>query len=169
MVEKPAEIQTPIGTCVLGAAWRESILDQPDIPEDPDQLELQITTTYHATLARTGKRWTATADNLPGGHVIQVRGATWRETAVNAMAAIFDLLKYNPDTVGFFFTPADEEAAHVTADVRDARAARLHAERDALRNAVRTLIDKGWTTRDIGSVLGLSHQRISQIAPRTTT
>ncbi|MEU6787228.1 hypothetical protein ABZ912_49240 [Nonomuraea angiospora] len=152
--------------------WRESILDQPDITEEPDPLGTQITTTYHATLTRTGKHWTATFDNLPGGHIIRVQGATWRETADNAMEAIFDLLKYDPGTVGFAFTPADQEAALVMENVRDARAARLHAEqaeRDALRNAARALIDKGWTTRDIGSVLGLSHQRISQIVPRTTT
>lgn len=154
------------------STWRESILDQADIPKDLDQLPLQITTNYHVTLARTGKRWTATVDNLPGGHIIQVQGTTWRETADNAMDRVFELLKYDPDTVGFSFTPAEQEAAESVENVRAARAARLHAEqteRDALRNAARTLIDKGWTTRDIGSVLGLSHQRISQIVPRTST
>jgi hypothetical protein len=152
--------------------WREAIWDQPDIPADLDQLELQITTTYHATLARTGKRWTATVDNLPGGHVIQVQGTTWRDTADNAMESVFALVKYDPDTVGFSFAPADQEAADAMENVRAARATRLHAEqteRDALRNAARTLIDKGWTTRDIGSVLGMSHQRVSQIVPRSTT
>jgi hypothetical protein len=153
------------------STWREAILDQPDVPENLDQHELQITTTFHATLTRIGKRWTATVDNLPDGHVIRVQGATWRETADNAMESVFELLNYDPDTVGFSFTPADQEAADAMGNVRDARAARLHAEqaeRDALRNAARILIDKGWTTRDTGSVLGLSHQRISQIVPRTT-
>ncbi|WP_329083285.1 hypothetical protein [Streptosporangium sp. NBC_01469] len=152
--------------------WSEAIFDQSDIPEDLDQLELEVTTDYHATLTRTGKRWTATVQDLPDGHVIQVQGATWRETADNAMERVFDLLAPDPGTAGFHFTPADPEAANARKAVSDARVARLYAEqaeRDAVRNAARTLIEQGWTTRDIGSLLGLSHQRISQIVPRTTT
>ncbi|NUP78762.1 MAG: hypothetical protein HOV96_14585 [Nonomuraea sp.] len=152
--------------------WSDSILDQPDIPKDLDHLPLEITTNYHATLTRTGKRWTATVDDLPDGHIIHVQGTTWREAADNATERVLELVKCTPDTVAFSFAPADQEAADAIKTVRTARAARLHAEqaeRDALRDAARTLIDKGWTTRDIGSVLGLSHQRISQIVPRTNT
>lgn len=152
--------------------WSEAIFDQPDIPEDLEQLELQVTNNYHATVTRTGKRWIATVHDLPDGHVIRVQGATWRETTDIAMECVFDLLNPDPGTSGFFFTPADPEAADARKAVLDARVARLHAEqaeRDATRKAARTLIDKGWTTRDIGSVLGLSHQRISQIVPRATT
>ncbi|MEU4833147.1 hypothetical protein [Streptosporangium sp. NPDC023615] len=151
--------------------WGEAIFDQSDLPEDPDQLELEVTTNYHATLTRTGKRWTATVHDLPDGHVIRVQGTTWRETADNVMECVLDLLPPDANTVGFDFTPADPEAAEARKAVSDARVARLYAEqaeRDAVRNAVRTLIDQGWTTRDIGSALGLSHQRISQIVPRIT-
>ncbi|MFD1939720.1 MULTISPECIES: hypothetical protein [Nonomuraea] len=85
---------------------------------------------------------------------------------------VADQLNPDPDTVGFYFTPADPEAADALKNVKAARLARIYAEqaeRDAVRNAARALIDQGWTTRDIGSVLGLSHQRISQIVPRVTT
>lgn len=84
------------------------------------------------------------------------------------MECVFDLLDFDPDPVGFLFTPADPEAANVLRTVIDARTAHSYAEQ-AERDAARTLIDKGWTTRDIGSVLGLSHQRISRILPRATT
>lgn len=154
------------------STWREAIFDQSDIPEDFDQTEVEITTTYRATLTRTGKHWTATVHDLPDGHVIQAQGATWRETADNAMECVLGLLRPDPDTVSFHFTPADPEAAAALRTVVEARNTRVHAEqaeRDAVRNTARTLIDKGWTTRDIGSVVGLSHQRISQIVPRTTT
>lgn len=155
--------------------WREAVWDQPDISEDLEQLEPlepfepEITTTYHATVARTGERWTATVDNLPDDHVIQVQGATWREVAHNVMDT---LITPDPNTVGFFFTPADQDAADALNNVHSARAARFHAEqaeRDAVRNTAHALVDQGWTTRDISSVLGLPHQRISQIISRTTT
>ncbi|MFF3437419.1 hypothetical protein [Streptosporangium sp. NPDC002721] len=153
------------------ATWSEAIFDQSDLPEDLDQLELAVTTDYRATMTRTGKRWTATFQDLPDGHVIQVQGTTWRETADNAMERVLDLFAHDPGTVGFFFTPAAPEAANARRAVLDARVARLRAEqaeRDAVRDAARTLVEQGWTTRDIGSLLGLSHQRISQIVPRTT-
>ncbi|WP_326822597.1 hypothetical protein [Streptosporangium sp. NBC_01756] len=153
------------------ATRHEAVFEQPDIPEDLDQLELQVTTTYHATATRTGKRWTATVQDLPDSHVIRVQGATWGETADNVMESVFDLFDPDPNTVGFYLTPADPEAAGALRTVTDARAARLYAEqaeRDAVRNAARIFISQGWTTRDIGSALGLSHQRISQIVPRAT-
>ncbi|MCT9932925.1 hypothetical protein N5079_22210 [Planotetraspora sp. A-T 1434] len=150
---------------------RDAIFDEPDIPEDFDQAEVEIATSYNATATRTGKHWTATVRNLPEGHVIQVQGATWRETKDNVLNCVVDLLHPAPGTVGIHLAPADPEAADALNSVIDARVARFYAEqaeRDAVRKAARTLIDQGWTTRDIGSALGLSHQRISQIVPRAT-
>ncbi|MEU9888071.1 hypothetical protein [Sphaerisporangium sp. NPDC051011] len=147
----------------------DTIFDEGDIPEDLEQAELEITTDYHVTVARTGKMWTATVEDLPDGQVIRAQGATWAETRDNVMDCVLDALAPDPDTVGFYFVPADPAAVEALNSVRDARVARVYAEqaeRDAVRGAVRTLIAQGWTNRDIGSALGLSHQRISQIAPR---
>ncbi|MGN9787011.1 hypothetical protein ACTMTF_36700 [Nonomuraea sp. ZG12] len=150
------------------STWRETVWDQPDIPEDLEQRELEITTTYHVTVARTGKRWTATVDNLPDHHVVQVQGATWREAADNVIEDVSALVSHNSDSAGFHFTPADQDAADALNNVHSARAARLYAEqaeRDAVRDAARVLADQGWTTRDLSSVLGLPQQRISHIIP----
>jgi hypothetical protein len=82
------------------STWRETVWDQPDIPEDLEQLELEVTTTYHATVARTGKRWTATVDNLPDHHVVQIQGVTWREAADNVIDNVSALVGHNSDTAG---------------------------------------------------------------------
>lgn len=67
--------------------------------------------------------------------------------------------------------PADPEAAAAVRALTAARIARAdaeQAERDAARAAARTLTSRGWSTRDTGRVLRLSHQRISQLAPART-
>ncbi|MEV0619791.1 hypothetical protein AB0I81_41180 [Nonomuraea sp. NPDC050404] len=148
----------------------EELFDQPDIPADLDRYELDITQHWQALLTRTRKRWTATLQDPPEGHVIHVQGATWRETADAFTEALRGLPGYDSDVAGISFVPADPEAADVLDKVRAARRARLmaeQAERDAVRDAIYTLMDREWTNRDIGSLLGLSHQRISQIAPRS--
>ncbi|GII67381.1 hypothetical protein Skr01_74660 [Sphaerisporangium krabiense] len=128
-------------------------------------------TTYHATLARTGKQWTATVRDLPGGRLVRVQGASWSEVKQNVVDCIFELLPTEPSVIALQALPADPEAAAALAAVSQARAGRVdaeQAEREAVRRAARLLIDKGWSTRDTGSALGLSHQRISQLVPRTT-
>ena len=89
-----------------------------DIAGDP--------TTYYATATRAGKQWTATATDLPDGHIVQAQGASWAEVKSNV------------------------------------------AERDAVRQATRLFIAQGWSTRDAGSAMRLSHQRISQIVSAAT-
>jgi hypothetical protein len=62
----------------------------------------------------------------------------------------------------------------VPAPVADALAARRaasdaeHAAEQATAAAVKQLLDEGYTIRDAGRLLGLSPQRISQIAPRAS-
>ncbi|MFB9252201.1 hypothetical protein ACFFWE_28540 [Sphaerisporangium melleum] len=135
-----------------------------------DEPEVEAVT-YVATATRTGKQWTATARDLPGGHTVQAQGASWREVKRNVADLVFEI--HNDDaTIGVHLLPADPEAAAALHDVIAARSARVlaeQAERDAVRHAVRLLIHAGWSTRDIGSALLLSHQRVSQLAPRTTT
>ncbi|MFC4014673.1 hypothetical protein ACFOY2_46135 [Nonomuraea purpurea] len=148
----------------------EAIFDEPDLLQDADE-SLPKATTYFATVTRTGKQWTATVTDLPGGGAVQAQGAYWTDVRRNLGSLLLDALKAEPGTVALHLAPADPEAADVLTAVTEARIARAQAEqaeRDAVRHAARTLIGKSWNTRDAGTVLGLSHQRISQIAPRAT-
>ncbi|WP_155355595.1 hypothetical protein [Acrocarpospora macrocephala] len=140
------------------------IFDQPDyIPSNDD--DAVKTATYFATVARTGKVWTATAE-LPGGHTVRAQGASWADVRINLGQLIFDALQDKPEAIGVHVSPADPAANAALTAVIEARSARILAEqteRDVVRHAARLFRAQGWTTRDVGSVLRLSHQRISQI------
>ncbi|MBG0818916.1 hypothetical protein [Planomonospora sp. ID82291] len=143
----------------------EEILSQPDITTEFDADDV-VATDYRATVTRTGKQWTATVRDLPEGHAVQAQGSTWSEVGQNVTLCIVDLLQAAPGTVAVQLVPADSAAADALAAVKRARYARVlaeQAERDATRAAARTLIGQGWTTRDAGSAMGLSHQTISKL------
>ncbi|WP_181448870.1 hypothetical protein [Nonomuraea aridisoli] len=140
------------------------IFHQPDLvpPSDDDVAEA---VTYFATATRTGKQWAATAE-LPGGRIVQSQGTSWADVKRNVCQLIFDALRDEPEVIGVHVAPADSEAKAALAAVVEARQARVlaeQAERDAVRHAARLLTAQGWTTRDVGSAMRLSHQRISQI------
>lgn len=150
----------------------DAIFDGIDLTEDSDESSLVEATTYRATATRTGKQWTVTVHDLPDGHAVVAQGATWGEAEDNTLTCLIDVLKAEPQwAVTVHVAPDDSEAAAALEAVTEARIARAEAEqaeRDAVQRAARLLTDKGWSTRDAGRALRLSHQRISQLAPRTT-
>ncbi|WP_173527506.1 hypothetical protein [Nonomuraea antri] len=148
----------------------EVIFDSPDLATDAEIEGLpKVTDYYTATMTRTGKRWTATCRDLPGGRVVEAQGKSWREARRGVGRLISDAVAGEPGLAAVHVVPADPEEDALLAAVLDARYERAYAEqaeRDAVRHAARTLLDRGWTTRDVGSLLLLSHQRISQIVRR---
>jgi hypothetical protein len=153
-------------------SYTESIFDRPDLLDDTEPASTEATI-YRATAVRNGKYWTATVHDLPDGQALEVRGGTWREVAHNGLDAVLELVDPVPHgtTIGFHLTPADQRAATALLAVSETRSARIlaeQAERDAVRHAAGLLTGQGWTTRDIGSAIGLSHQRVSQIVSRAT-
>ncbi|SDH66796.1 hypothetical protein SAMN05421505_1208 [Sinosporangium album] len=154
------------------SSYIEAIFDQADIPENLDQTEAEVeATVYRATATRTGKYWTATVHDLPDGQVVRAQGSTWKEARNNALECVLELLGPTSGTVGVHLSPADpklDKALKAVGAARTARAYAEQAERDAVRTAAHHLIGNGWSTRDAGSALGLSHQRISQIINQST-
>lgn len=150
----------------------EKIFDEPAPDLDTIDASDFECVSYDATATRTGKQWTVTVHGLPAGHAVVAQGATWADAHHNAHAAVHSLIGGEPWTVAINLWPDDSEAAEALRDVINARTARGEAEiaeREAVAHAAQLLTGKKeWTTRDAGSALHLSHQRISQLAPRAT-
>ncbi|MEV0389529.1 hypothetical protein [Nonomuraea sp. NPDC050643] len=149
----------------------EEIFDEPDIVEPPDEQSSARYTSYPATASRGDGVWNVVVHDLPAGHAVRAQGVTWTDAEMNAIKAVIDVLQAEIGTVGVHLIPDDPDAAAALETVTAARIARAQAgqdERDAVRHAARLLTDQGWSTRDAGRALRLSHQRISQIAPQTT-
>lgn len=150
----------------------EAIFDQPDLVRAGDDAGPEATI-YNGTATRVGKYWNVTVQGLPDGLAASAQGATWPEAESNTMDRVQSL--FPPERqpwVGIRLIPADPQAADALMGVWTARGNRdraEQAERDAVRNAIRTMLDQGWSTRDVGKAVGLSHQRVSQLDPRRNT
>jgi predicted RNase H-like HicB family nuclease len=119
-------------------------------------------TTYRVVCRRSGGWWAISAPDLKGVHS-QAR----RLDQVPGMAreAIALMLNVAPETVQVEVFP--EVPSPVSQALEARRAARLAEETAdrATAAAAQALLDDGYTVRDAGALLGLSPQRISQIAP----
>lgn len=122
---------------------------------------------YRAVAERDGSWWAIRVPELRG-----VYSQARRLADVEAMArdAIALLNEVAPDSFDITVVPIlDDEATRL---VEQARADRVDAERAArraseqLRAAVDRLVSAGLTVRDIAHLLGLSHQRVAQVAGR---
>ncbi|WP_331769023.1 type II toxin-antitoxin system HicB family antitoxin (plasmid) [Embleya sp. NBC_00888] len=125
-------------------------------------------TVYQATAERSGVWWAVSVEDAAGG--VYTQGRTLAEAADMAQDAVAAALDVSPDEVRVELSVAGTTEALHTLD--QARRAAEEADRTASRalaDAVATLLDTGMSQRDAGRVLGLSHQRVSQLAPRRTT
>lgn len=119
--------------------------------------------TYTVVCRRSGNWWAVSVRELKGVHT-QARRLD--QVADMARDAIALMLEVDPSGVEVAVEP------EVPAPVADALAARRaareaeHAAEKATAAAVKQLLGEGYTIRDAGRLLGLSPQRISQIAPR---
>ncbi len=119
--------------------------------------------TYTAACRRMGGWWAISVAELKGIHS-QAR----RLDQVPAMAAeaIALLLDVDPASIRVEVRP---EVPSVVTTALDARRAAREADQradGATAAAVHSLLQDGYTVRDAGALLGLSPQRISQIAAR---
>ena len=117
-----------------------------------------------AVAERSGNWWAVRVPEFPGVFTQARRLDQVRATTADAVAAFLDI-------------PAEDVEVEVepalTADVaerlEEARNDRLQAERlaslaaDKLREVARALAKRGLPERDIGSILGVSHQRAHQL------
>ena len=113
---------------------------------------------------RTDGWWAIKVPDLPGVFSQARRLEQVPTMARDAVAAFLDV---RPDSVDIEVRPrlADGLDALVTRAKRVREAAELMQREavDLTRTAVISLADAGLTVRDIGRVVGLSHQRVAQI------
>jgi hypothetical protein len=120
---------------------------------------------YTVNARRAGAWWAIDVVELPG-----VFSQARRLDRVEWMArdAIATFLNVAPDTFDIAVRPDVERSINklvVQAVVARGRAAAAQAEAsNAQRVAIRRLIESGLPMRDIGQIVGVSHQRVGQLA-----
>lgn len=118
---------------------------------------------FKVTLRRDAEdrsAWLVNVVGTPGAHTFGRSLAEAKRHAVEVVALWFEL---EPEQ---FEIDWDVRLGDLAGPVRKARAAMAHAEADRLRRdvAVRRLTESGMSYRDVAELLGLSHQRVAQIA-----
>ncbi|MFD8122090.1 type II toxin-antitoxin system HicB family antitoxin [Streptomyces albidoflavus] len=128
-------------------------------------------TTYKATAERQGRFWVVRVDGLPEGEQNVTQGLTWTEAHEYARELVSLVLDIEDDPAAYTvdLVPADPAMFEVVREAEEADAAAQQADkrrRAAMTHAARTLVDLGLTQAEAGRMLGVTHQRIAQLAPK---
>ncbi len=126
-----------------------------------------MTTTYRATATRDGRWWAVEIHGLPPNMVGRTQGRMLDDARAMASEATALLLDVPEESIDIELTVAG--TSDVLDEVRRARKARDKAARDeqeAVAIAARALTESGMTQRDAALLLGLSPQRVAQLAPK---
>lgn len=120
-------------------------------------------------VTRSGRWWAIRVPSMPGVFSQCRRLDQVDEHAREAIALAVDRNPIDIGELDIHIDPPDDVAtlildAHAAVEAaRDATVCATHAR----RAAVDALADGGYTTRDIGALLGISHQRVSQLLADT--
>lgn len=122
------------------------------------------TTTYRATATRDGRWWSVELHDLPAPMFGFTQGRDLEDAEAMARDAIATLLGVSIESVAVDLrVPTADAAMKRVNDAREAKARAARDEQAALAAAARDLTAEGVTQRDAARMLGLSHQRVSQI------
>ena len=120
---------------------------------------------YRVKAVRSGEWWAITVPALRGVFSQAKRLSRVEETAREAIAMMLDIDEAEVGQIEVEVQPPEavadllDELRRSTSIADEAAAAAARARREA----VRLLSEAGLPMRDIGEILGVSHQRISQI------
>ena len=120
---------------------------------------------YRVEAVRSGDWWAITVPDLRGVFSQAKRLSRVEATAREAIAMMLDINESEVGPIDVQVQPPDEvvvlldEVHHSVSIAEEATATAASARREAAR----VLSDAGMPMRDIGQLLGVSHQRVSQI------
>jgi predicted RNase H-like HicB family nuclease len=129
-------------------------------------------TVYTVRAAREGDKWTADVPEVPGAHT-WARGIQGLEAGVReVIALVLDLPEGAESTLELDWQYSTGDAAWDEATAA-LRAARRDVDAMAVALADQTTLMavelvRSFSVRDIAALLGVSYQRVSQVAPRKT-
>lgn len=123
-----------------------------------------VETIYHVTAVREGRWWALRCEELPGvfsqsARLDQVADVV-REAIAYAADAPLDSFEIE---VAPSLPESYAEELRAANDQREAARLATSAAAAHSRAAARILADSGLTVRDIGTVMGISHQRAAQL------
>jgi predicted RNase H-like HicB family nuclease len=121
-----------------------------------------VTTRYEARLRRSDRWWAVEIPDLG----IYTQGRTLDDAEHMARDAIAGVLDVPLDTVEVdLIVPEAASDLRRLQEAKERRAEAIAAEQETLTAVARSLIERGVSQRDAGRLLGISHQRVSQVAP----
>ncbi|MQY17764.1 type II toxin-antitoxin system HicB family antitoxin [Nocardia macrotermitis] len=124
-------------------------------------------TTYVATATRDGRWWAVEIDGLPPGMVGVTQGRDLDDAKAMAREVVALLLDVVEDEIDIELrVTGAQKLLDELATARAAKEAAARAEQETLTRVARDLTARGLTQRDTAQLLGLSPQRVAQLAPR---
>lgn len=119
---------------------------------------------FTSTAHKDGRWWVVQCDQEPGA-LSQV--ARLDQAAEHQREAIAFVAELDESEVDVVVTPVvDDAVSGLLARARDDRQQSDELARsatDGFRKAARSMADEGYSVRDIGAIIGVSHQRAAQI------
>jgi predicted RNase H-like HicB family nuclease len=123
--------------------------------------------TYRAAATRDGRWWAVEIEGLPPNMVGVTQGRDLAEAEAMATEVVALLLDVPEDDIEIDLRVAGaEELLDDLAQARTDKEAAARAEQETLARVARDLTARGLTQRDAARLLGLSPQRVAQLAPR---
>ncbi len=124
--------------------------------------------TYRVTVTREGAAWLADVPELRGAHTYARNLRSLERYVREVVVLAADLPDGAEDTfaLDWTFDTGDEQVNRVTGELRVRRAEIDQAAQDlSSRTAevARQLVGRGWSVRDVGTLLDVSPQRVSQV------
>lgn len=124
----------------------------------------EVKKTYTANARRAGQWWAIDVPELAGVFSQARRLDQVEAMARDAIALFLDVPAHSFDVT--LAVQLDPEAKSVVANAQTARGEAVAYQAKASvaqRAAARQLMERGYTTRDIGGLLKISHQRVAQL------